>query len=1268
VWTPKRVLLLASGFVVFFAAYTGYAQVLGGIDGLPALPPALEPREPNGILPVGQGPSSVVERLQQAFGAGCPELKMPIQIESRGAVIASRDCLFETGGRTVRLTPVSMALFKPNGKGEPEINTIRAATATLILDQPINGPFDMARRRIVAAELHGTGEPNDGDDRAVDRVLRFKLTEKSLKALREAGVPDPVLAKLTPLKDREIAPSQDREIAPRALFLAELGQVLGDEGDEATRELIVRKAAIYEPIVMRNNRRTLRQDDDIEIRIPTGPVYFDDEKHLIHTKDVVLLQDFQSKPDPTKVTATGMDVHLTAPPSGDKGSKTKPGPEGAGTSVERIVLPADVDMHLYNEPGTGLVGGIGGNPARPPAAGPPRPGTPAKDHIWITTAGPFVYDLPRDNARFDIPEKAGLLAPEWVTVHRNPPTDPVAEDRSDTLECQHLELQFCRKPPERPAGNTPPPAPDTGPADSHQLEWMHASGNKVTLLSRSERVEAKGNDLFHRAPTHTTVLKGGPATLDKRDEKAGRDGDRIVAPELELIEDKEHGTQHVTARGAGSIHMADSDTGRQTRHARWQTQFESAREGALDVLTFTGHAALVEDELLAPEDIFSDDKLVACKSVLKSDDLQIWLDPPPQPTGPTKPAAAAPPPTSGPDPRTGGRKPRRVEATGHVVAHSPEMRILERSDSATQRLIIVFKDVPAPPVPATGGPAKPSPSVPGPAAEPHSPPPGPEPIPVPAKPVTPEPAKPARPVDLCAAFITAHVLRYEGTGKTELDHLETEGKVRATQAPSGDDKGFTVNGEKLELVKKAIGNHLKVTSDASNLADLHVDRMIIHGPEIEIDQGDNTATVDGDGYMEMENTTDFQGNPLKKPEWLTVYWKKLMRFEGSFAEFLGDIEANQGSSRLKCQMLQVYFDKPVSLSDQRTTGKKERAKGEEPARAKKLICDRSVKVEEEIYEVRFRLGEASMTELRTAGVPDPVLARLSPLKEKVFETRENFSGELARLLTRSELDRYESLVVSHATFQPEPRRLAGFKSLDCLELAVENLERTMSAVGPGVVRIIQPGGLGAPGGEAGPKPPAKPGKPAEPEWALTLVTYGRFGNPLGKNQASAGRMDADNNTHTAIFYEDVQVLHIPWSSDPEKLRILVNITQKLGDLPPGGLYMECRDKLKIYSPDEGPVAAPRLDGGGKHVMTGIGRVYVKSIDAKGQLFWGSAEEVHFDEAKDQLIFDGKDGLAEVYQVERRGDEPKKFKGRKITYWRKDGRVDSDAVEIRGGSR
>jgi len=183
------------------------------------------------------------------------------------------------------------------------------------------------------------------------------------------------------------------------------------------------------------------------------------------------------------------------------------------------------------------------------------------------------------------------------------------------------------------------------------------------------------------------------------------------------------------------------------------------------------------------------------------------------------------------------------------------------------------------------------------------------------------------------------------------------------------------------------------------------------------------------------------------------------------------------------------------------------------------------------------------------------------------------------------------------------------------------------------------------------------------------VNYGRIGDGLGQAVKNPPHMDANSNKHTAVFYNDVRVLHIPWTSDPRQVRAPVS-DDLLTRLPPGGLYMECRKSLKIYSPEDAPGAAPRKDvGGGKHIMTGIGDVYVRATDAKGQVFWGSAEEVHYDEEKDQVIFDGKGGLAEVYQIERRGDTPKKTKAGKIIYSRKDGKVDVDsAAEIQGRTR
>ncbi len=53
-------------------------------------------------------------------------------------------------------------------------------------------------------------------------------------------------------------------------------------------------------------------------------------------------------------------------------------------------------------------------------------------------------------------------------------------------------------------------------------------------------------------------------------------------------------------------------------------------------------------------------------------------------------------------------------------------------------------------------------------------------------------------------------------------------------------------------------------------------------------------------------------------------------------------------------------------------------------------------------------------------------------------------------------------------------------------------------------------------------------------------------------------------------------------------------------------------------------------------------------------FWGRAATIHFDEAKDQIIFDGGDGKATLFKVVGKGKEPQRVEGKKIIYLRSTG--------------
>src|SRR5262249_38854149 len=163
VWTPKRVLLLAVGFVLFSVAYLVYAHFLGGINGLPPLPDDYRPIALIGereLPPPDEHENEADHKLRLAFGPDCDEVKnrnIKVELQSKGMVLAAQDIKFIGG--SVRLTPFSLAIFGKDKEGEPspEINTVQCREATITFDKPVNNIAEMGNnvRKIIGAELAG---------------------------------------------------------------------------------------------------------------------------------------------------------------------------------------------------------------------------------------------------------------------------------------------------------------------------------------------------------------------------------------------------------------------------------------------------------------------------------------------------------------------------------------------------------------------------------------------------------------------------------------------------------------------------------------------------------------------------------------------------------------------------------------------------------------------------------------------------------------------------------------------------------------------------------------------------------------------------------------------------------------------------------------------------------------------------------------------------------------------------------------------------------
>jgi lipopolysaccharide export system protein LptA len=1078
--------MLVGTFAVLFTSYRLYAHFLGGIDGLPPLPEAYRPTSPDKPIVIHHQENDIDRKLQMAYGEECEEKRRPIKLEvnSKGVVLAADDfVIIKDGPRAgqIRLTPISLAIFSKKTPAG------KYPEITTIRGEVAYLTFDRPVSSLT-----------DMDKR---RVVGCELIGK-----------------------------RRNEDAP---------QEAGDTGNG---------------ILVVHNRGTEGRDDDLSVYIPRGPVFYREgdpkaaraqpRKPEMWSDDAVELTDLSSKPQPSTIKATGLDIFLTAeqpagrPPAGaPRKSRTEV------TGVERIVLRSGVEMHLFVDSQSGFL--KSGKPAPAAEAGRPAPGEAApapkkqdRSLVVITTHGPFAYDLLKDVATFDIPANPGGQFPEQVLVNRYQELD-----KRDQLLCERLVLQFRRQNTRAKPGAAAPASATEGEKGSGpdlEIENAHATGKEVVLTSDSEMLEAHGNDFFYNALTLQTTLKGDPEMW------ALKEGNEIHARELQITNQK--GAQQGTAIGPGRMDLLDKKTGKRPLHARWRDKLLTTRDGKHDLLILIGDAAFVDDEQ---------------GQELKAETLKVWMEPrerdqPGPAEKPKEPAAERRP------------RPHHIEAIGRVQARSRELNI-DKND----RLVLWFKDSPGP-IPVPGPPAaeggdshsvgKPADQeIPGPSPRPIPPASSPNP-PAPAAPVAPippiglpgkpaaaakpeAPGKSARPIDLSARVVEAHIIR---TGeKNELDRLWTEGEVKVRQEGAvPTDRGIDIKGDTLQLTRTPEGNVIVVTGD---LAELQLDKLFILGPEVNIDQAANKAWVNGTGLMQMESDTNFQGTKLKEPVPLTIHWDKSMFFNGTFAEFHGGIQAVQEDARLACQTLVVELDRAVSLREEERRDTSSAKKEERPKpKVKQLVCDVSVRVEETV------------------------------LKDD---------------------------------------QLVKYQRIESPSLGVDNSAGEIRASGPGVVRIFQPGpvdnGSAAPG-----RAPAKPAQPAAQEMKLTRVRY-------------SGNLYANNKTYTASFYDNVEVVYLPTDDQ--------NLEPDVDKLPEGGMYIRS-NQLSVYN-RQGP-------GKGGQEMTATGNVVVRANN-----FTARADVMHYNEAKDQVILEGKEGnLVSLYQREPNGTW-KETRAQKVIYSRKTGQFE-----------
>jgi hypothetical protein len=354
VWTPRRVLLMLGGILLFGGVYGFYSRLLGWLDGLPPLPARMiDANSSDSIYIVKtRSTSPTIERIREAFGPESLEQLSslyPMQLEFRNpdntsTVLASGSPSFSPGSRSMVLAPFSVATFgapstKPAHLRDPgetcEINTFHADKAILEFDRPVSGPNDMSRAKLQRMEL--ISEPDPARLRLDRRCGMVHITSNqhskdpnNYLVIRTAG----------PLFYRE-PKSVDGKGAPGAAAGPDIWTAAAVEITD--RQNLPRRA-----FRAATRYRTFSLPEAAE----TAPVNAQDLQTPAPVAEILLGQRL---PPPT-VTAIGLKIFLA--PSEAAGAKSPPKKDANPFSgIRRLELVEKVLVHLWVEARQELLGG-----------------------------------------------------------------------------------------------------------------------------------------------------------------------------------------------------------------------------------------------------------------------------------------------------------------------------------------------------------------------------------------------------------------------------------------------------------------------------------------------------------------------------------------------------------------------------------------------------------------------------------------------------------------------------------------------------------------------------------------------------------------------------------------------------------------------------------------------------------------------------------------------------------------------------------------------
>jgi lipopolysaccharide export system protein LptA len=498
-----------------------------------------------------------------------------------------------------------------------------------------------------------------------------------------------------------------------------------------------------------------------------------------------------------------------------------------------------------------------GQPSQQAAAAANQPAPP----IHIQSVGPFRIDFAKEVATFS----------DQVQVRQTHP-----DGKRDDLRADELNLFFTRTSTWNSGDGTEPAA--AGESMAFEPASIEALGSPVTLTAQSHDAAAQGGRLYlELGPRRIRLEKGEEVILKYQ-------GAEIHAPMVQYQLPPEGSNEKVgpmAARGGAGWLRAVVDPAQpsQVLDVRWTDAMQLVRSNGKPVLVLDGRPRVG----------------LAGAGTMWADQLQIFLR---ETEGPA---------VAGSSPLAGSVVPEQIKASGRVAIESPQLtgkvnqlEVKFDHGSAADAAGPAAGKVPAAAI-STGGATAPAPGGIG-------------------------------SLDLLNATGDGKTYNIEGVTlnldvavrgkKANLRGISVDGGVvfKETSATMPGVQPMQIQAEHLQVTEAdTVNAHIDIRGAGGTdglpqqIAELTAHGAKLRVPAIALQRGTSEALVNSPGEVQLLVDRDMAGNPLARPEPLTITWKESMQLRGRELTFLGDVRVQHESGWLRTRRLVVLTVEPVKF-------------------------------------------------------------------------------------------------------------------------------------------------------------------------------------------------------------------------------------------------------------------------------------------------------------------------------------------------------------------